>query len=67
MRVLVTCVLIGGPAVLLVVGFLSVVRDLLTRGVFAAPLSPHEEHVETSQEVGLPNHTEFTSAGAPHQ
>jgi hypothetical protein len=42
MRLLLTCVLIFGPATLLIVGFLSLVRDLLSSSVFAAPLSPRE-------------------------
>jgi hypothetical protein len=42
MRLFVTCVLIIGPAVLLIVGLLSLVRDLLSSSVFAAPLSPNE-------------------------
>jgi hypothetical protein len=42
MRLFVTCVLIFGPAVLLIVGLLSVVRDLLSSSDFAAPLSPDE-------------------------
>jgi len=45
MRLLVTCVLIIGPAVLLIIGFLSVVRDLLSRSVFAAPFSPNQERL----------------------
>ena len=50
MRLFVTCVLIAGPAVLLIIGFLSVVHDLLSRSVFAGPLSPTEEHLaDTSQ------------------
>jgi hypothetical protein len=42
MRLFVTCVLVIGPAVLLVVGFLSVVRDLLSSSDFAATMSPNE-------------------------
>jgi hypothetical protein len=60
MRVFVTCVLIAGPAVLLIVGFLSVVHDLLSRSIFAGPMSPTEEHgADTSEEA------RFSGRGAP--
>jgi hypothetical protein len=42
MRLFVNCLLIIGPLVLLIVGLLSVVRDLLSRNIFAAPLSTNE-------------------------
>ena len=46
MHLFITCILIAGPAILLIVGFLSLVGDLLSRNVFAAPFSPHEDQVE---------------------
>jgi hypothetical protein len=48
MRVFVICVLIIGPAALLIIGFLSVVRDLLSRSIIAAPSSLDEEHLMES-------------------
>ena len=59
MRVFVTCILIIGPAVLLILGFLSLVRDLLSNSAFAAPASPDEDQIaieEDAQPVGI-NHS----------
>jgi len=43
-----------GLAILLIVGLLSLVKDLLSRSVFAAPSSPNEEHgVETAEDARL--------------
>src|ERR1700733_13002113 len=44
MHLFVTCFLIIGPAIMLVVGLVSVVQDLVSRGIFAAPSSPNEVH-----------------------
>jgi hypothetical protein len=49
MHVFVTFALIIGPALLLTIGFLSVVRDLLSRSVFAPPSSPNEDLMESAE------------------
>jgi hypothetical protein len=49
---------------LLVVGLLSVVQDLVSRGIFVAPSSPNEDHaVEIGQDPGLSSSGEFTPVG----
>jgi hypothetical protein len=48
-----TAVLIIVLAVLLMVGLLSLVRDLLSMSVLAAPSSPNEENVETAEDPRL--------------
>jgi hypothetical protein len=44
MRAFITCILVVGPAVLLIVALLSIVHDLLSSSAFAAPDSPNEEN-----------------------
>jgi hypothetical protein len=51
MRVFVTCILIIGPAVLLILGFLSLVRDLLSNSAFAAPFSPDEDQIAIEEDA----------------
>ena len=53
MRTFVTCMLILGPAVLLIVGFLSVIRDLLLRNVIAAPVLPTDDLAESAEDAEL--------------
>jgi hypothetical protein len=48
-----TTVLIIVLAVLLVIGLLSLVKDLLSTSVFAVPSSPNEENVETAEDPRL--------------
>jgi hypothetical protein len=48
-RVVGSCVLIIGFAVLLIVGLLRLAKDLLGGSLFAAPSSPTEEHVEIEE------------------
>lgn len=50
--------LILGPAVLLIVGFLSVFHDLLSRNVVAAPFLPNDDRVESAEDAQL--QTAFT-------
>ena len=52
MHLFVTFALIIGPALLLTIGFLSVVRDLLSRSVFAVPSSPNEDLMESADREG---------------
>jgi hypothetical protein len=49
MRVVSSCVLIIGFAVLLIAGLLRLAKDLLGGSLFAAPSSPNEEHVEIEE------------------
>jgi hypothetical protein len=51
MRLVVTCVLLLGPAVLLVVGLLSLVRDLLSNSAFAAPFSPDDDQIAIEEDT----------------
>jgi hypothetical protein len=51
MRVFITCILIVGPVVLLIVGFLSVVHDLLSRNILAAPVLPNEDEAADAEEA----------------
>jgi hypothetical protein len=51
MRLFVTCILIIGPAVLLILGFLSLVRDLLSNSAFAAPFSPDEDQIAIEEDA----------------
>jgi hypothetical protein len=53
MHVFVSFVLITGLSVLLIVGLLRVIRDLLSRDVFAAPSSPNEAHEEIAEDAML--------------
>jgi hypothetical protein len=53
MRTFVTCMLILGPAVLLVIGFLSVFHDLLSRNVVAAPFLPNDDSKESAEDAEL--------------
>jgi len=65
MRVFVYCILIIGLAGLLIVGLLRVIRDLLSRDVFAAPSSPNEEHEEIAEDAshsGRANITDLRAA-----
>jgi hypothetical protein len=49
MRVVSSCVLIIGFAILLIAGLLRLAKDLLAGSLFAAPSSPTEEHVEIEE------------------
>jgi hypothetical protein len=51
MHLLGICALVIALAVLLIIGFLDVAQDLLSRDAFAAPSSSNEPHSEHSQEV----------------
>jgi len=53
MRVFVSCVLLIGLSVLLIVGLLRVIQDLISRDVFAAPSSPNEEHEAIAEDARL--------------
>ena len=69
MRAFETCVFIG-LAVLLVIGLLSLVRDLLSSSVFAAPSSPNEEHVTEFADDARPSgpdSSRFTAAAGSHR
>jgi hypothetical protein len=51
MRALGICALIIGLAALLIVGFSSVVRELLSRSVFTAPSTPNEDRAAEMQQT----------------
>ena len=55
MRTIVILALIVALAALLIMGFLDVARQLLSRNIFVAPLLPNEERAEeSSDETGQP-------------
>lgn len=49
-RTIVVLALIVALAALLIVGFLDVARELLSRNIFVAPLLPNEERAEESSD-----------------
>ena len=64
MRVFITCVLIVGIAVLLVIGLLRVVRDLFSESVIAAPSSANEEgEPRRAENAGMPSAIASDSTG----
>lgn len=67
MRVFLTCILIIGFAGLMIIGLLSVVRDLLSINVLAAPTPLKDEHVtEIAENATVSSPVKLTSAGASH-
>jgi len=62
MNILGTCILVIGLATLVIAGFLSVVRELVSKSVFSLPSPATEKHVvEPTDDVGFPEPDEKTS------
>jgi hypothetical protein len=54
MHLLGTCVLVTGLAAFVIIGFLRVAQDLLSRSIFDAPsLSKEDRSVEVSEDRGF--------------
>jgi hypothetical protein len=62
MNLLCTCILIIGLATRVIVGLLSVIRDLFSRNIFDAPSPSNEEHaVEVADDARFPQPADNTN------